>query len=209
MRILLGHHFKLQLKRMAEQAPPEKLEQALQDAKEMADLFSSLPKVNKRIAINYDENITQKNKWKLTNFKSHLYLHQVLWLLFAVRLDQLGSGLLADVMGLGKTVEALTLITIHQRNALPRATLIVVPSGLKEQWRREIEKHCDLEALHGNPAFICYDNAKTVSLKPEHYERASIVLVSYDDLTSPKSQALIDTVWYRIVAGKTICFYSK
>ncbi|KAI5481086.1 SNF4 family helicase/atpase [Pseudohyphozyma bogoriensis] len=69
-----------------------------------------------------------------------------------------GQGLLSEEMGLGKTVEVLSLILLHrqpERNLLPAyysplvdsevqpagLTLIIAPSAIVEQWATEIKKH--------------------------------------------------------------------
>ncbi|KAK6080242.1 SNF2 family domain-containing protein [Seiridium cupressi] len=68
----------------------------------------------------------------------------------------LKGGILAEEMGLGKTVETISLILLHRRPLQPQiifdpytnqqvhttsATLIVTPETLKLQWVSEIEKH--------------------------------------------------------------------
>lgn len=68
----------------------------------------------------------------------------------------LRGGILAEEMGLGKTVEAISLILLHQRPPTQNlvfdaytsqelqptsATLIVTPATLKKQWLSEFERH--------------------------------------------------------------------
>lgn len=56
------------------------------------------------------------------------------------------GGLLADAMGLGKTLETLAAMVGHPpdqdeiRRGL-KSTLIVVPSSAIKQWQEEIENH--------------------------------------------------------------------
>ncbi|KAI1498559.1 SNF2 family N-terminal domain-containing protein [Biscogniauxia marginata] len=70
--------------------------------------------------------------------------------------DDLKGGILAEEMGLGKTVEIISLILMHKRPSQPPtvldpytnqevrptgATLIVTPATLQKQWLSEFKKH--------------------------------------------------------------------
>ena len=59
------------------------------------------------------------------------------WLVNNVR-NGFGS-LLADDMGLGKTLQTISLIMYLKQQNLLKPILIVVPSGLVQTWRRELE----------------------------------------------------------------------
>ncbi|MDX8404911.1 MAG: DEAD/DEAH box helicase [Mariprofundus sp.] len=63
------------------------------------------------------------------------------------------AGILADDMGLGKTVQALTHILIEKESGrLQRPALVIAPTSLMHNWRREAEKFTpDLNVLvlHG------------------------------------------------------------
>lgn len=79
------------------------------------------------------------------------------------------GGVLADDMGLGKTVQALALIAIEKATArLTTPALVVAPTSLMANWRREAEKFVpDLNVLtlHGNDRkkhFIDIDGADLV-----------------------------------------------
>jgi SNF2 family DNA or RNA helicase len=52
--------------------------------------------------------------------------------------------ILADEQGLGKTIEILALIKLHQKELTP--AVIVVPASVKEQWHTEIRTKC---GVHG------------------------------------------------------------
>ncbi|RCI07450.1 hypothetical protein L249_4524 [Ophiocordyceps polyrhachis-furcata BCC 54312] len=71
--------------------------------------------------------------------------------LFAKADSMVKGGILAEEMGLGKTLEILGLILVHRRPDTPapfasglrpsRATLIVTPGALRQQWMSEISRH--------------------------------------------------------------------
>ncbi len=76
--------------------------------------------------------------------KTSLYPYQKEGTLFAART---GRCLMADDMGLGKTIQAIAAAEILARVAGIERVLIVSPTSLKHQWKQEIEKFTDREAL--------------------------------------------------------------
>lgn len=75
----------------------------------------------------------------------------------------LNGGILAEEMGLGKTLETISLITLHRRPQQPStvfdpytgidvrpigATLIICPPTLVQQWIAEINKHSHLSVMN-------------------------------------------------------------
>jgi SNF2 family DNA or RNA helicase len=51
-----------------------------------------------------------------------------------------GRAILADEVGLGKTIEACIVLSELRLRGLARSILILVPPGLMEQWREELER---------------------------------------------------------------------
>lgn len=62
-----------------------------------------------------------------------------------------GNGLLADEVGTGKTIQALSALRHMGANALP--AIVIVPNSLKLNWKREAEKWlpgCNTYVVHGS-----------------------------------------------------------
>ena len=76
--------------------------------------------------------------------KANLYPYQRVGALFAAKA---GRCLLADDMGLGKTIEAMAAAEILARTVGLERVLVISPTSLKHQWKREIEKFTDRKAL--------------------------------------------------------------
>lgn len=74
----------------------------------------------------------------------HLYPYQKAGAMFAARA---GRCLIADDMGLGKTIQAIAAAEILARHADVRRVLVICPTSLKHQWKREIEKFTNRSAV--------------------------------------------------------------
>lgn len=87
-----------------------------------------------------------------------------------------GRAILADMQGLGKTVQALAMIKLHPKELLP--AVIFVPATVKLQWHHEIVRWCGTEGFltqvissskeFAAPGFqiyiVTYEMAKTDSI---------------------------------------------
>lgn len=114
----------------------------LRQAREISDTFrcynDALQLVLER------REMKRRAKWidKLTNedfanlLRTKLYPYQVEGIRFATRT---GRAIIADEMGLGKTVQAIGVAELLRKHGLIGSTLIVCPTSLKYQWKREIE----------------------------------------------------------------------
>ena len=64
-----------------------------------------------------------------------------------------GKSIIADEMGLGKTIQAIGSAELMRKEKLIQSTLIICPTSLKYQWKREIERFTGqhvhvIEGLH-------------------------------------------------------------
>lgn len=82
--------------------------------------------------------------------KAELFPYQREGVYFAARA---GRALIADEMGLGKTIQAIATAELMKKEYGIGRVLIICPTSLKYQWKTEIEKFSDSEALvvEGNP----------------------------------------------------------
>lgn len=64
-----------------------------------------------------------------------------------IRIVEAGRILLADEMGLGKTIQAIGAMEIFARYLNVERVLIICPTSLKYQWKREIEKFTGRDSL--------------------------------------------------------------
>ena len=107
------------------------------------------------------------------------------------------GGILAEEMGLGKTVELIALICLHTQSTPVNhrriltshdhncpATLIICPASLKNQWKNE------LQALAPTLRVLCYDGVRKEANRLSNNELLSqlqeqdVVLTTYDVLAS-------------------------
>ena len=143
--------------------------------------------------------------------------------------DELRGGILAEEMGLGKTVEMIALMCLHKcdvsrpvtlRHELPLspATLIITPPAILQQWRNE------LELLAPDLKIMIYEGLRIEAGKSNHAELLSkcmsqdVVLATYNVLAKEIHYAepadrklrhekryekrlspLTQTVWWRVV----------
>lgn len=130
--------------------------------------------------------------------------HQVSGLNWLAALSRSGApgGLLADDMGLGKTLQALAFMAWLQEQAdaghRERAPfLIVAPTGLLGNWRKEIEQHlrapglgavvpafgANLKALRDEEGWGARDiETGRAALRAEAWQDAGVVLTTYETL---------------------------
>jgi E3 ubiquitin-protein ligase SHPRH len=115
----------------------------------------------------------------------------------ATELIKLDGGILAEEMGLGKTVELISLILLNKANRLSTTvrddytntevrtsgtTLIITPPSILEQWKNELSRHApELSVMH-------YTGIKQRKCESEEiveeFQKADVVLTTYTVLAS-------------------------
>ena len=85
-----------------------------------------------------------------TLLRTGLYPYQKEGVRFAARA---GRAIIADEMGLGKTVEAIATAELLRREGFVSSVLVLCPTTLKYQWKREIERFTDasVQVIDGVP----------------------------------------------------------
>ena len=76
--------------------------------------------------------------------KTKLYPYQKEGIRFAFRA---GKSIIADEMGLGKTIQAIGTAELMKTHRIISSVLIVCPTSLKYQWKKEIERFTDSKAI--------------------------------------------------------------
>ncbi|KAE8376890.1 SNF2 family N-terminal domain-containing protein [Aspergillus bertholletiae] len=95
-----------------------------------------------------------KGGWRVKGMKTSLYNYQILGAGFMRDRENSSElpygGLLCDTMGFGKTIQTLANI-VDGRPPDPtdpvKTTLIVVPSQLVSHWMKQLQKHCETDAI--------------------------------------------------------------
>src|SRR3989339_918369 len=133
----------------------------------------------------------EKLSQSLNNATIDLNPHQMEAALFAFRSPLSKGALLADEVGLGKTIEA-GLVLSQKWAERKRKILIIVPSSLRKQWNAELqEKFFIPSVILETKSFD--QNIKKGNLNPFDQEDA-IVICSYH-FASSKSAYIKQTKW--------------
>lgn len=101
--------------------------------------------------------------------KTKLFPYQKEGIRFAFRA---GKSIIADEMGLGKTIQAIGTAELMRKQGLISSALILCPTSLKYQWKKEIEKftHADAIVIEGHH----------LKRKPLYQNDAFYKIVSYN-----------------------------
>jgi superfamily II DNA or RNA helicase len=119
------------------------------------------------LAAAYPKGAADKGLDKL--LKVRLYPYQAEGALFAARA---GRALIGDEMGLGKTIQAIAAAELFARHFGVSRVLVVCPTSLKHQWKKEFERFTSREAqvVHGLRAARERQYHDEVFCRITHYE---------------------------------------
>ncbi|KAH9432651.1 hypothetical protein MCOR02_007341 [Pyricularia oryzae] len=126
-------------------------------------------------------------RYLLPGMKTPLFNHQLVGVHFMLgkEFSPLGpyGGILADQMGLGKTVQMLACMAQNQGEG---PTLIVAPAAAIEQWKSELKKHCTFAKR------IWHYSDKNENQIPEVLKKEKVVIASYQAIAKafPSDEAL-------------------
>jgi SNF2 family DNA or RNA helicase len=135
-----------------------------------------------------------RNLSTIPGLRAELYPYQKDGAAFLRFVADQGIGcLLADEMGLGKTVQVIALLQSEQ-NALRRPSLVVAPSTILENWRRE------LATFAPGLAVLVHAGGNRAGT-PERLAEADVVITSYD--TAMRDILVLESIaWNVIVADE-------
>jgi superfamily II DNA or RNA helicase len=107
--------------------------------------------------------------------------------------------LIADAVGLGKTIQAgLTIAELARRTPNLRA-LVVVPASLRHQWTDELRAHFHLDVFHADAAGL-NDLARSAMRGDVPWDRPGVWLASLDYLKQPHVlPGLTSDIWDLLV----------
>lgn len=112
--------------------------------------------------------------------------HQVEAYVFSLAAIKNGGAILADEVGLGKTIEA-GLVIKHLLLSGKKKILLIMPSNLRRQWQIELEEKFDVDS------FIV-DSSNIEDYREEVHKDKSVIIVSYN-FAARQKKLLGKVVW--------------
>lgn len=106
--------------------------------------------------------------------------HQIEAFTFSLAALKLGGAILADEVGLGKTIEA-GLVLSYLLSSGNHKVLLIIPSNLRKQWQVELDEKFKIESL-------IVDSSNWEEYKTYIHNRNAVVIVSYNFASRRKSE---------------------
>ncbi|KAI9765896.1 MAG: hypothetical protein M1840_007037 [Geoglossum simile] len=163
----------------------------------LKELMASIPKDHKRLVTNDKTQVLKasknfgygrvkacEGKWLLKGMISPLYHHQLLgadWMVKRELSSTEKGGILADAMGLGKTLQMLAVMVGNAPDSGTkcRTTLLVVPSSVIDQWQNEILTHVEKNFFNH---VLHYKRSKEIPLSI--LETCDVIITSYAEVVA-------------------------
>lgn len=106
--------------------------------------------------------------------------HQVEAFIFALSSLELGGAILADEVGLGKTIEA-GLVIKYLLCSGKNKILLIMPSNLRKQWQVELEEKFDIDSL-------IVDSSNWEDYLAKVKSKQAVIIVSYHFASKRKAE---------------------
>ena len=138
----------------------------------------------RNLSLRLEQNVTGKKLIGSANYKIQPLPHQLLTVNYVMNRFQ-PRCLIADEVGLGKTIEAILVYQEYKLRGMANRILIVVPSGLVLQWHEEL-------LTKFNEHFIIYNKEYVRTLKQSYGEETNVwskhdkIIVSIDSIKPMK-----------------------
>ena len=114
--------------------------------------------------------------------------HQVEAFTFALSSLELGGAILADEVGLGKTIEA-GLVIKYLLCSGKNKILLIMPSNLRKQWQVELEEKFDIDSL-------IVDSSNWEDYLAKVRSKQAVIIVSYHFASKKKSRVRKDSLGF-------------
>ena len=106
-------------------------------------------------------------KLNLSGIKAKLYLDQLRGVALLSRFS--GAGLF-DEMGIGKTLQALSIFKLLKNNGIARKAVVICPLSVKEVWMNQIDAYTDLKYVVTGRGKSCINGIKGGDVLIAHYQ---------------------------------------
>jgi SNF2 family DNA or RNA helicase len=177
--------------------PPPPLESAAIAAGSLADYFLRRGLQELRLAQSFEDLVCLPS---LTGVDSYVYQHETVR---RVLRHFKGRALLADEVGLGKTIEACLVLKEYWARGMVRKALVLVPPSLVSQWKGELTEKFGFAPASPDGAEFRRDPERF--WKNEPLVVASIAMARLE----PHASALAGTPWDMVIVDEAHCLKNR